>query len=98
MAHRFFFLGLMVFGFAIGTSAVPAPAADVTPAPAYPGGPGCQKDTGAAAWLAPCVGPEGTVITGTAPPMTAQVQPSTGGGFTFVVPLGSAGTCPHNGR
>jgi hypothetical protein len=64
MTHRFLFLSLMVFGFAIGAaSAAPTPAPKITPSPAYPGGPGCQKDTGAAAWIAPCTGPEGTVIT-----------------------------------
>jgi len=65
MMHRFLFLGLMVFGFALGATgfATPAAAPKITPAPSYPGGPGCQKDAGAAAWLAPCIGPEGTVIT-----------------------------------
>jgi len=56
MVHRFAFLSFVLFALTIGVVGA------ATPPPAYPGGLGCQKDTGAAAWLAPCIGPEGTVI------------------------------------
>jgi len=54
----------VLFGLAlVAAGAATAPPAAVTPSPTYPGGPGCLKDAGAAAWIAPCVGPEGTIVT-----------------------------------
>jgi hypothetical protein len=65
MTHRFVFLGLMIFGFALSAaSAKPPTPKPPTPKPAPtipPAGPGCVD--AAVAVIRPCTGPYGTTIT-----------------------------------